>query len=242
MQLSNDSTLTQVYSVLEWINAAESAGDVKTALDPFLKSLGLSYFVIIEMAGIPGDRRLRLGNYPREWSERYFKYRYESRDPISLSLPDGGTKVPWSKIRQGLSRSTKGWRILNEAKEFGLADGWAFAIPGPQGSVVAAAYGGPAIDDHPLLRPTLHIISMYVNARLSYLSEQRPTSNVRLTAREAEIMRLVAYGRTDTDIAHMLGIKETTVHMHIENVKRKLGVQKRVTAIVEALKLRLLLL
>lgn len=52
-----------------------------------------------------------------------------------------------------------------------------------------------------------------------------------LTAREAEIMQLLADGANDRDIAADLGIAHGTVRKHLENIYRKLGVKRRGQAV-----------
>ncbi|MFJ7955056.1 LuxR C-terminal-related transcriptional regulator [Streptomyces sp. NPDC096319] len=51
-----------------------------------------------------------------------------------------------------------------------------------------------------------------------------------LTAREAEVLRLVASGGTNKDIAHALVISEHTVARHLNNIFAKLGVGSRSAA------------
>jgi DNA-binding CsgD family transcriptional regulator len=50
------------------------------------------------------------------------------------------------------------------------------------------------------------------------------------TAREAEVLRLVALGRSNQHIASALGISDRTVGKHLEHSFRKLGVSDRSTA------------
>ena len=45
-----------------------------------------------------------------------------------------------------------------------------------------------------------------------------------LTAREREVLQLIAEGRSGKDIANSLQISIKTVEYHRENIKRKLGV------------------
>jgi len=52
-----------------------------------------------------------------------------------------------------------------------------------------------------------------------------------LTGREAEILRLVAMGRTNTAIAHALAVSPRTVAKHLEHIYRKLGVSSRAAAV-----------
>ncbi len=52
-----------------------------------------------------------------------------------------------------------------------------------------------------------------------------------LTQREAEILRLIATGRENREIAGALSIEEKTIKNHINNIYSKLGVQSRQEAI-----------
>ncbi len=56
----------------------------------------------------------------------------------------------------------------------------------------------------------------------------------RLTARETDVLRLVAAGRANRQIAEELGIAEKTVKTHVSNVLAKLGVADRTQAAVIA--------
>ena len=55
-----------------------------------------------------------------------------------------------------------------------------------------------------------------------------------LSPREREILRGVARGASNKEIARELGIAETTVKIHVQHVLRKLDVSSRVQAAVIA--------
>ena len=56
-----------------------------------------------------------------------------------------------------------------------------------------------------------------------------------LSSREAEVLALVASGKTNPAIAALLHISSRTVQTHLEHVYRKLGVQTRTAAAARAL-------
>lgn len=60
-----------------------------------------------------------------------------------------------------------------------------------------------------------------------------------LTAREHEVLRLVADGRSNAEIARRLFVEQSTVKTHLVHVYRKLEVRSRTQALVRARDLRL---
>ena len=61
------------------------------------------------------------------------------------------------------------------------------------------------------------------------------TPRVDLTAREVEVLRLVAKGLRNKDVARVIGRTEGTVKAHLKNVHEKLGVGDRTEAVTLAL-------
>jgi len=62
----------------------------------------------------------------------------------------------------------------------------------------------------------------------------------RLTDREMEVLRLVAKGMNNRDIAKELYISENTVKNHIRNILEKLHLHSRMEAVVYAVREKLL--
>ncbi len=66
-----------------------------------------------------------------------------------------------------------------------------------------------------------------------------PESPQTLTERETEVLRLLAEGKANKEIALALSISETTVKTHVSNILMKLGVPSRTQAALYAIRIGL---
>jgi DNA-binding CsgD family transcriptional regulator len=65
-------------------------------------------------------------------------------------------------------------------------------------------------------------------------------ANDLLSGREGDVLRLLALGHSNREIAEKLFISENTVKTHLNNIYSKLGVNRRTQAISRAKELRIL--
>jgi DNA-binding NarL/FixJ family response regulator len=94
-------------------------------------------------------------------------------------------------------------------------------------SAVRTVAGGNA-----LLSPeiTKHVIKQFAR-----IPRPTPPKEVEeLTAREQDILRLIATGLSNAEIGQQLYISETTVKTHVTHILQKLGLRDRVQAVVLA--------
>jgi DNA-binding NarL/FixJ family response regulator len=96
------------------------------------------------------------------------------------------------------------------------------------GAVRSAASGDALID------PTItkRLIQDFVQARTRPPDEKQELSS--LTDRERDVLRLVAQGMSNAEIAAALVVEETTVKTHVGRILTKLGLRDRVQAVVVA--------
>ncbi len=87
-------------------------------------------------------------------------------------------------------------------------------------AIVAAAHGE-------------QYVSPRVAGRLSAL--QQNLTDSRLTAREVEVLRLIALGHTTVEIARRLGLSPRTVETHRAHIQHKLGLRTRAELVGYAL-------
>jgi len=70
--------------------------------------------------------------------------------------------------------------------------------------------------------------------------ESRASGEPAVTAREAEVLRLISRGYSYVEVAQKLGISVHTVGTHVKNSYRKLAVHSAAAAVMRATQLRLL--
>jgi DNA-binding NarL/FixJ family response regulator len=73
-----------------------------------------------------------------------------------------------------------------------------------------------------------------------HLVETPTSSGVSISARELEVLRLVAHGRTNQEIGETLAVSRRTAKAHVERVIARLGVANRTEAVARAMALGLL--
>jgi DNA-binding CsgD family transcriptional regulator len=122
---------------------------------------------------------------------------------------------------------------MAEARAFGWHDVMAVPVHGPagyEGAISMAALAPISLD--PIDRALLRAMALTVHDRCHEtegFGDARPV--IELSRREIECMQWAAVGKSDADIAQILGISPATVHFHIERVKKRLDTRSRTEAV-----------
>ncbi len=94
---------------------------------------------------------------------------------------------------------------------------------------------------HSLISPSMASkLLQEFNELARRVEERQRATSPRLTDRELEVLKLVAKGLSNREIAHELYIAENTVKNHIRNVLEKLNLHSRMEAVVYAMREKLL--
>jgi DNA-binding NarL/FixJ family response regulator len=102
---------------------------------------------------------------------------------------------------------------------------------GAQGYLLKGMKGSEIMEEIRLVHRGKRRVPSTVAARLAeYLTDDA------LTARETEVLQLVAAGNRNKEIAHSLSIGEDTVHGHLKNIFSKLDANDRTHAVMIGLR------
>ena len=102
----------------------------------------------------------------------------------------------------------------------------------------SAAFNYLCFDCNPLLGAIR--VGLMLTERLMTLAESASVEEVRLTDRERGSLGWVAEGKSDWEIAMILGLAESTVRFHVDNARKKLGAVNRAQAVARLAAARIL--
>jgi DNA-binding NarL/FixJ family response regulator len=109
--------------------------------------------------------------------------------------------------------------------------------------VMQVGASGYVVKGMPLVRllegiRTVHAGGTYLPAELSNRMNEQVNSNI--SSRELEVLRLIALGKSNKEIATHLGIVEVTVKAHLVHIFKKLGAADRAQAMAIAIQRHLI--
>lgn len=189
--------------------------------------------------GEPFKKGVHFNTRPQDYIDRYEEKNYVVRDPVVTELRNTVRPFAWSDVieRRNLGRPDK--RIIEEAQEFDVNNGLIVPIVTLSGTLSVFSPCGRNPDLSPEARRAVELISLYSHEALKRtLLEQTRSSEAHtpLTPREKEVMRWIAAGKSDYEIAGILSISPGTVTVHVERAKRKLDAFRRTFAVVKAIR------
>jgi DNA-binding NarL/FixJ family response regulator len=95
-------------------------------------------------------------------------------------------------------------------------------------------------DGQSLISPSMATKLLDEFKQMSVVGRRQDVAAPRLTERELEVLRLVARGLNNRDIAKQLFISENTVKNHVRNILEKLQLHSRMEAVMYAVREKLL--
>lgn len=245
MLWSGDNMLssTDTLDVIDHIQRVVSPESLLDLLGTAFGRLGFDRFIIsgLPHRGVDVRPFVMLNAWPRDWFEHYTGNDYVHLDPVARHCFHTVLPFEWGQAPYDAETDPIAHRIMKEAEDSGMPAG--FCIPvhmedGMQGCVSLAAQEVDIAQEDRLM---LHLIALYAHGRLRFLKRQIPERDPpKITGREAEVLKWAAVGKSNADIAEILGISPRTVVFHFESIARRMGTLNRTHSVAEALRYNLI--
>jgi LuxR family transcriptional regulator, quorum-sensing system regulator CviR len=230
--------------VVHFAVQSETPEDVKDALVRFQSLFSFTRVIgglakLSHVGTFEGFTNVLNVSYPEEWLRLYWQKGYFEIDPVfKTALEKPGTQH-WETTYQDTS-SDKQREFMAAAKEFGLADGITTGSADPAcGIGTFCSFASAERVDAKRYVPLVEYFGYHVHIallRTAPKSSQPVAPCVKeLSLREMTILNWVKNGKTNWEIAKIIGVTERTVRFHVESIFSKLDVTSRSHAVATAI-------
>ena len=220
---------------------ARSSEELAHILDAAAREIGYRYFVVHHhvdlQADLPGA--VLIHNYPARWAQHFIAARLYENDPLRRASERTVKGFSWSAISDLIDITSQDKALFAAARRQGIRDG--FTVPvhilgEPSGS---CSFATPVVDalseEQFLLAQLVGVLAFEAGRRIVGRHEMQCFDGVRLTDRQRQCLVLAAKGKTDWEIARILGISEETASLHLKMARDRYGVSKRLSLAIRAL-------
>ena len=217
--------------------------DLELLMEQVATEMGFDHYALIHHV----DHRLgsksasiRLENYPEPWVERFLEKQLYSWDPIHMASYATNIAFAWSDVPNMIQLTKKHKEVLETAAMEGLGDGVTVPanLPGEaNGSCSFAVRTGKTLRREHMGAVQLIGSFAFQTARNLALEATAAANNlqkVALSPRQLDCVLLAGRGKSDWEIATILGIKEDTVTQHLDTARERYGVARRVQLVLRA--------
>lgn len=208
------------------------------ALADISNDLGFKYFALVHHVDVRrSSSAIRIHNYPDGWAEWFDEQSLGGSDPVHRASNLTSVGFAWSRLPEMIALTPKDRQILELARAQGIGEGFTVPahVPGEaHGSCSFACVAGePFSEEHLSLLQLVGAFAFEAARRMRRSHSSK--APVQLTDRQREVVMWAASGKSDWEIARILGISKETVIEHLKNARERYGVGRRTLLAVHAL-------
>lgn len=222
------------------IQQAADLADVERLLEAAARELGFRHYAMIHhddhRAASPG--LINMNNYPADYAEAYFSGLYHRDDPVVHACIAANACFAWCELADLIELAPRHHHFLERGARHGVTHG--ITVPA---SVLGERSGScnfcsPRIPD--LTQRHIAVAQMvggfaFQKARRIIGRRPRPIRAVGLQQRQRECAILAAQGKSNTDIATILGLSPATIKSYIEAACGRYEVHNRTQLVIAAI-------
>jgi DNA-binding CsgD family transcriptional regulator len=180
--------------------------------------IAMDYVITVDY---PLDHLVAIRNCTGGIDTPILRHWLQTREPVLFDAD-----APWPDVSEEWLANFRRHRLLNAAahavydQERCVGTYFSFhRLPKPLGVAQCTTLSEIA--------PVLHETLLSVIRNIEQIETSRVGRLVALGSREREVIQWIGQGKTNLDIAQLLGLSENTIKHHVRNILRKTGVSNR---------------
>lgn len=182
------------------------------------------------------------GKRDTEYLTRYRRENFAQRDVAIITALRTEDSFSWNDVKHKANSSER-QEVFNAASEHGYNEGWIVPHHGVAGSAGLTTFVADKLCDAPETKRLLTYAGLMFYRYARRHAQSAATSDaasLQLSRRQHEVAYWVSQGKTNWEISRLVGIKERTVHRHLEILRKKLEVRNRAEMLAKIYKYHLL--
>lgn len=223
------------------VRTAPDAGALRLLLDAFANELGFRHYAIIHHDDLRVDRPglINIQNYPDVWADHFIGQRLYLEDPVVHACLRTNAAFTWAEVPGLLPLTERHRDILRGGAREGLERGITVPchVPGePTGScTLAGPRRGMPIERYLSIAQLVGAFSFQAARRLVSGNALRLPRTTKITPRQRECILLAGQGKSNWEIAAILGLSRVTVDRYFDDARRRYDVTSRTQLVIGAL-------
>lgn len=224
---------------IDEVSVLKTEKQLADLLDELTRDLGFRYFALTHHVDPrKTSAAIRIHNYPPGWEQWFDDQGLGKTDPVHRASHMTSVGFVWSSLDQFIVLTNVDREVLKAAHAAGIGEG--FTVPA---HVPGEAYGSCSFATEigvPLRAERLALAQLagafaFEAARRIQRLRVPASPAPRLTERQCECLTWAARGKSDREIARILGVRHETVVEHLKLARGRYGVPKRTLLAVHAL-------
>ena len=239
----NRHSLEHTVRFVHDLDRARNVEDIASKVLQHLAQIGAETVIATAMPSVGINRRQQLSGVlfhemPSEWVRNYAARGYAFKDPVIRRMISMAAPFYWNELEHEVQDDPIGQKVMNEAGEFGLKNGFSTSLLTLDGQAVGFSLAGKHFEVDPDMRGVLTLIASYAIGRAIALRQESTAQNkkIALSEREREALQWAAEGKNDWEIGEVMNITEHGADKHLRSVRAKLGAINLTQAVAEAIR------
>ena len=241
------SRFDDVQQFVREANRVTEFNELSTLLNATIREFGFDYFALVHHASVFQSREalLSLHDFPDAWAGIFKDRGYFFDDPVLVACDKSATPFIWEDFPQLVSLTARQREVLDAAKEAGLGGGYTIPIHIPgEGTAVCTLSTRVGRELPSESFPAAQYVGCFAFEAARRVAKGKvllkpgappAPKPPKLTRRQLDCVVLAGKGKSDRDVAQILGISDQTVHQHMEEAKRRYDVATRMQLVVRVL-------